>query len=389
MEIGSIYEIDPVRAEAAGTANASRLTLGEVHKYGKKHIVYTASGREAIGLALRSLIKRRPEISRKCLLPAYMCDTVFFPFGHQGWEIHFYHIGRNLQADKEALARQIEHIRPGLLFIHAYYGVDTWKPMRSLLKQWQRQGIFIMEDVTQSYYTEAIGKDADCVVGSLRKWYPVPDGGFAASDIPLYDTDLSESGEFTKKRLELLTQKWSYLYGETTDGQRQEDKNALKQEYLRKNREMEEWLDYHSGINRISEIARALLAEAEDGLYKERRNLNYSLLLEALKEIKCCVPVFGSRTVPEAPLYFPVYVENRESLQGYLAKHGIYAPVLWPIGEANRDWISDEEEYIYEHLLALPMDQRYGKAAMEQVAEALHSYEKGGYQDDRNTGGCQ
>lgn len=63
----------------------------------------------------------------------------FFPFQWEGWEICFYHLNKNLEAEEEELRRLIGLERPGLLFIHAYYGVDTWKPMRSLLKEWKKK----------------------------------------------------------------------------------------------------------------------------------------------------------------------------------------------------------------------------------------------------------
>ena len=78
MEIGSIYEISP--DAAAGTdreAALPPLRLKEVEKYGKKYCRFTGSGREAIALALRSLEADRPGLNKCCLLPAYMCDSVF------------------------------------------------------------------------------------------------------------------------------------------------------------------------------------------------------------------------------------------------------------------------------------------------------------------------
>ena len=56
-----------------------------------------------------------------------------------------------------------------------------------------------MEDVTQSYYLEGAGEEADYVVGSLRKWYPLPDGGFVASKEPLAGEMAVLEKEFTEK----------------------------------------------------------------------------------------------------------------------------------------------------------------------------------------------
>ncbi|NLL78201.1 MAG: DegT/DnrJ/EryC1/StrS aminotransferase family protein [Clostridiales bacterium] len=383
MEIGSIYEINPENVPAGCLFGAVGLHLKEVEKYNKKYCAYTQSGREAIAWALRSLAENVPAISKECLIPAYMCDTVFFPFEQEGWNLHFYHIGKNLEADLEKLRRQIENIRPGLLFIHPYYGVDTWKPMRSLLKEWRSQGIYIMEDVTQSYYLEEAGREADYVIGSLRKWYPVPDGGFVVSDIPLSRKKLPECKEFVHKRLELLTEKWEYLHGEKGE----EEKRALKEDYLGKNRKMEEWLDKLSDVNGISEVSKDMLSRVDEDACKKARNENYKRLFDALKESKSVRPVLMMSEEKSAPLYFPVYAKEREELQEFLRKRDIYAPVLWPVGKENENLLSENEQYIFDHLLALPMDQRYGREAMEQMIDAIRDYivEKR-RTDDRNTG---
>ena len=77
----------------------------------------------------------------------------------------------------------------------------------------------------------------------------------------------------------------------------------------------------------------------------------------------------------EAPLYFPVYVKERDELQQFLGERGIYAPVLWPVGELNRDELRGDEAYIYEHMLALPIDQRYDVSQMEQIVQTLMLFE--------------
>lgn len=372
MEIGSIYEINPRGIPDKKKSGSSGFALGETEKYGKKNVVFTMSGRAAIVLALRSIAENRPEIEKKCLLPAYMCDTVFFPFEQEGWRIYFYHVNKKLEADEEELSRLMERIRPGLLFIHAYYGVDTWKPMRSLFQRWKAQGVCIMEDVTQSYYLEGIGKEADYVVGSLRKWYPVPDGGFAASGEPLIRVGIYPEEEFTEKRMELLTEKWEYLYGAGSP----EEKKEMKTDFLKKNREMEEWLDRYKGIGGISGLSAGMLSKVNEEECRNKRKENYRYLYGRLRGKRQLWPILSDdEDRGTAPLYLAVYAKDREELQSFLIKHDIYAPVLWPVGRENRDCLTEDEKYIYRHMLALPIDQRYGRQEMERIEGVLDEYE--------------
>lgn len=369
MEIGSIYEINP-KVIADDSVDKGVVRLTEVEKYNKKYIRYTQSGREAIAWALRSLEISEPGIRKECLMPAYMCDSVFFPFVHAGWKLHFYHIGKNFQASEEELRSLVEHIRPGLLFIHPYYGVDTWKPMRSLLKEWRGRGIHVMEDVTQSYYLEGAGLEADYVIGSLRKWYPIPDGGFVASDLPISMEELPAGGEFSMEKWKILTSKWEYLHGNGSEAERK----ARKEEYLKHNRVMEEWLDEWESVHEISEISKKLLRSEDEEHSKKCRNTNYRYLSEALQEFEYLITIFPTPEEGIAPLYFPIYVKEREKLQEFLRKKDIYAPVLWPVGKENKEHLSEAERYIYENLLVLPMDQRYGENEMKRMIEAIREY---------------
>lgn len=415
MEIGSIYEINPAQLGGVPTGEEGQFALTEVEKYRKKNVVFTSSGREAIALALRSIEKKNPAVSKRCLLPAYMCDTVFFPFERAGWEIHFYHIDRKMRANPDSLKELIGQVGPGLIFIHAYYGVDTCQPLRSFFQEWREKGIFIMEDMTQSYYLEPAGHEADYIVGSLRKWYAVPDGGFVASDEglaeALAETGFDRNDIFLRERRSMLTEKWEYLYG----AGREQEKQMLKEEYLRKNREMESWLDEYAGISALSGDSTDILANTDEKECMIKRQENCACLHERLKDRKQVVPVFDSMCAgfyklieiknenkrnkiciaggqrrsegirAAAPLYYPVYAVNRDELQRFLAQNGVYAPTLWPVGRENADVLTEEERYIYEHILALPMDQRYGTDQMRRVVEVIDRYESMKEATDRIT----
>lgn len=382
MEIGSIYEIDPETFSDAAAYDSSAFTLEEIKKYNKNHTAFTGSGREAIALALKAIAKNRPGIKKCALLPAYMCDSVFWPFERAGWDLHFYPIDKNLEAEKETLSAQIKTLKPGLLFIHPYYGLDTCKPLRSMLKIWQSKGLCIMEDVTQSYYLNNIEWNADYIIGSLRKWYPVPDGGFAVSNEPFPEEFCLENRIFIETKLSLLTKKWDYFQTPGSPKEKQEQKSA----FMAKNREMEEWLDSYEKISPLSNESMKILSGIKEERYRNRRNENYRYLFQQINVERKALsvtdfeftPVFAKESAPEAvdaPLYFPVYAKNREDLQKFLVSRGIYAPVLWPVGKENETILSETEQEIYRQILALPIDQRYGLSEMQYIARALAEYE--------------
>ncbi len=387
MEIGSVYEIDPFAAEKAGKKSGRKLQLKEVLKYNKKNTVYTASGREAIALALYSLEKEKPCVCKKCLMPAYMCDTVFIPFVQMGWELVFYHIDRKMRVNEQELCHLLSEHKPGMLFIHAYYGMDTWKGLRKQLKEYQKDGLVLMEDVTQSYYLH-IDNHADYIVGSIRKWYAVPDGGFLTSDRTLCREAVEYKESFSKRRLAMLTGKWRYLEEkqnrkglDAMEKQRWVE-NVLprlvkeKEEYLALNRQLEDELDHFEGITGLSGVSANMLEVLSETEAEKRRNANYHILKNGLRNKKSLTLVFLEEDEESAPLYMPVYMKDRDTLQKYLRDRDIYVPVLWPVGMENADVLTEDEQYIFTHLAAIPMDQRYGEEEMERITESIGEYEK-------------
>ena len=68
-----------------------------------------------------------------------------------------------------------------------------------------------------------------------------------------------------------------------------------------------------------------------------------------------------------------IYVQDRKALQSELIKDAIYAPIIWPV-EDEAVLINDEVKYMYEHLLAIPCDQRYDVVDMQRIIEIIRRY---------------
>lgn len=380
MEIGSIYEMNPNCIAEAGFLGKKSFDLKEVVKHGRQNTIYTASAREAISLVLYSVEKECPDCKKKCLMPAYMCDTVFIPFVRNGWELFYYHIGKDMKADRVELEELIRREKPDLLFIHDYYGVDTWEEFRESFDGWKKTGLRIMEDVTQAYYLN-IGNTADYVIGSLRKWYAIADGGFVTTNHVLFDEIVEKDDAFATERFGVLSKKWDYLQKIQQNGRAltKEQTKVLKQqkeEFLSQNRELEERLDNYEKITAISDISKGVLVLTDEEGARSCRESNYRILAEGIKNKKCVLPVIKDLEEERVPLYFPVYMEDRDRLQEYLRNKDIYVPVLWPVAKENEPVLSQEEQYIFSHIAAIPMDQRYGKEDMERIVEAIVGFEE-------------
>ena len=77
--------------------------------------------------------------------------------------------------------------------------------------------------------------------------------------------------------------------------------------------------------------------------------------------------------VTTAPLYFVIYVQDRNELQTSLAAEHIYAPVIWPVPN-EEVLINETVKSIYETVLAIPVDQRYNEADMKKIIEIINKH---------------
>ena len=75
--------------------------------------------------------------------------------------------------------------------------------------------------------------------------------------------------------------------------------------------------------------------------------------------------------IDNAPIYYPIYCFDQLYVQQRLAAQQIYAPILWPI-DPNIE-ISKESMWIYTHLLALPVDQRYSPKDLQRIIDILNT----------------
>ena len=104
----------------------------------------------------------------------------------------------------------LEKNKPSVLLMHSYYGVDTIRNVRPILEKSRKsKGPIYIEDMTQSMFlaeTELI--QADYIVGSIRKWVEVADGGFCVSKEPMDNGKSIEYTEFCVSSVKLrLTNK--------------------------------------------------------------------------------------------------------------------------------------------------------------------------------------
>lgn len=304
--------------------------------------------------------------SKKVLLPAYTCQTVIDPFQQLGWDITYYPIIKNLIIDTQALLAIADQCKPDVVLAHPYYGMDFNVVEKETLQTIKRNGSIIIVDNTQCIFSKERLPFVDYYVGSYRKWFCCPDGAFledCSKGNSSWPAINEENTEFVQKQTDAM-----FLRGEYFTNSNE----IVKQISIRLNKDAVKGISGTIKPHAMASFSKAMLAMEDVEYNKSQRISNYSTLYIGLMNCdKCTLVSEDLSRITNAPLYFPIYVEDRPSLQKKLAQRHIYAPVLWPVN-TKEILINTTIEYMFDHLLAIPCDQRYDEKDMEKVISVIN-----------------
>lgn len=282
------------------------------------------SGRNALLYILRA------RGVKKLHIPRFLCDSVARLCLRESVDFAVYGIGRDFLPQFDGVLGEGEW-----LYVVNYYGQLSDGYLRELQARYGR----IIVDHVQDFFRRPLpGVDT---VYSCRKFFGVPDGGYAACDVPLA---LEEDG--SRERM-------SHLLG------RFEVSGSAYYAEFRQNDE----LFYDLPLRAMSPITRNILRAVDYEAVRQRRSDNYAVLAAALDKRN---PL--RLTAPDGPYCYPFCCENGMALKRALAQRKIYVPTLWPDVAAEEG--SVEKDYA-ENILPLPVDQRYDAEDMQRIVDAL------------------
>lgn len=357
-EIGSNFWINPNDGKSGRTLGTPYSSFG----YKGSDYVWMSTGRSATRLVLQTIEERNPNVRKVVLIPPFTCYTVIDPFVDFGYEIHTLPLSLNLKTTPEEILQSVEQTGAGVLLVHRYYGFDTLPGFNDIVDLLRSKGVVIIEDSTQCLYSGFELSDADFFVGSIRKWCGVPDGGFAVCRDGRFEHKPCCSDEkMIEAKRSASELKYQFLF------EAKGDKPTFKAQY----RFAEDLLDNQEGNYSIGELSARMQAELDvDGL-KQKRKDNYNVLLNGLHYITGLSIIFSVLPDDVTPLYFPILVDNRVQWQDLLADNDIYAPVVWPKADHCPD-IDDNSQMIYDKILCIPIDQRYGIDDMDRIVKVIN-----------------
>src|SRR5699024_2465853 len=239
-----------------------------------------------------------------------------------------------------------------VFFAMSYFGLEDFK-LNFAIESFLRRGKTIIEDITHRLLCkEAYSNMAHYSIASIRKWLPVPTGGYIAKQSgSLSHKPHLESDHLVLQKIKAMEEKHQYLCGDNID----------KNSYLDKFAEFERKFGSLDSTYMIDNLSLDIIKNLDIEKVRTSRRNNARILydsIETLPHIKPLIPTPNLEN--DCPLFVPVMIETekRDDLRKYLIENNIYCPVHWP----HKDQMSSK---IPENELSLICDQRYTEADME------------------------
>lgn len=325
---------------------------------------YWHSGRDALRALIRSIKPRR------VLFPSFYCQDVYGAAADAGVE----HVVAYADGPTDA-SIDPSFLRAGdLIVVTNTYGLRPRSPLPSASVD-----VTVVEDHTHDPTSHwARTSTADYAFASLRKWFPLPDGGVLWSprkgEAPSAPELLGDpSAKVTLDRLTGMLLKARFLAGEGVD------KAAFRALLVRGEGQIGRSRDPQP----ISPIARALLDLLPTQAWRATRRANHEAFVAAAARDRApgrdsapfrVLSKMAAGDVDITPYCVVLELdshEEREALRSRLVAQRVYPAVLWPMDGGLIPGIPGAHVDLSKRLLCLHCDHRYTKADMTRVAHAL------------------
>ena len=309
---------------------------------------FVFSGRTALETILKNM-----KCVRKACLPSYCCDSMIQPFREQGIEVVFYEVSYD---DGLSVKMRIAPDVEVLLWCN-YFGFELEMPD---LTEFISRGGIVIEDITHSLLSKQVFHyQSRYVAASLRKWFPILDGGYCADlkGTMHYKPELKPSDRYLALKKQAMKLKAEYL---------KTPSEPKKNEFMDLFHFCNSWVAQNYNNTMIDDESLYFLTKADIETYRRKRRANAEVLYSGLGHCESYRFMFPISKM-DCPLFVPIIVnkDKREKILKKLIENKIYCPCHWPHPQA------DCESNLYDLELSLVCDQRYSPEDMERMASLL------------------
>lgn len=361
MEIGSIFEI---KDEDMFIKGEREFYLPFMDNKDYKYNKWFNTGRSSIEYLLKEVTGEFK--NSKILLPDFTCSSIIDAVNRAGFNYEFYLINEDFQIDIDSIEKKFdEDVK--IVYIIQYFGGYQNQESYNFLKELQSKGIVIIEDITHALYTkhaQFIGF-GNYIIGSLRKWLPIPDGAFLSSTETIPESPIEEGyNEYS----------FNYFAAQVMKGIYLQNTDLNKEHFLELNQKAMKSLFSDYRIRNMTSISQRYISSYDMESLIEKRINNYDYLVNKTKNCSFIKPIFD-RQEGQVPFGFVVLSNQRDKLLKHLISNDIYCNIHWELTDEckSRDKISKK---ISNMILTIPCDQRYGKTEMDYIIHVLESFNK-------------
>ena len=268
---------------------------------------------------------------RKVWIPDYICPCVPAFLDAIGMPFSTYAIGANLEP------REL----PPLAWNEAFLYVNYFGVKDDYCYELEESRSNLILDLTQAFYYRPLNVDG---FNSTRKFFGVPDGGFAFGQ-GLSDDGLPESHSFDQ--CEALLRR--------ADGDLAGGYSAFK----RLDAAKASWR-----VAKMSCLTKRLLSGIDHVPAHQQRLMNFRYLHLLLGKANR-LPIAAANLA--GPLVYPYLVENGAELKKRLIAEQVFCPTYWP-GIAEP---SEVVRNLTENLVCIPIDQRCSDCDIDRIVELV------------------
>lgn len=277
----------------------------------------------------------------KLFIPYYTCEVLLEPIKNCNIDFEFYTINKKLEIEFD-----ISQLLEGQYLLYTnYFGVKS-SYLAELVRHFSNQ---IIIDNSQAFYNLPI--KGIPTFYSCRKFFGVADGAYLNLDMDeskYRDLPIDQSNQrmaHLLKRIELGAEA-GYADFKIND-------DALSGEPVKK----------------MSQLTRNILRGLDYNRISDIRSVNFNYLNSHLSKYN---QMIFNKLDGAGAMAYPLLV-NRLELKQHLIENKIYIPTYW---SNVKKWVSADsvEAHLSDHLLALPIDQRYGIDQMKRIVEVVDGY---------------
>ncbi|MBF0472840.1 MAG: DegT/DnrJ/EryC1/StrS aminotransferase family protein, partial [Nitrospirae bacterium] len=317
----------------------------------------------------------RLQIDDEVIVPAYMCYNALQPLMKAGARFRFIDIGIDLKIDFRSLVDLFTN-KTKLLILVQYFGMPT--DIREIVGFAQSQGVHTVEDCALSYGSiingRFAGTTADFGLFSLRKFFPIPDGGMLLdnrnniSDIKREGINMGKGLAIVRSMLSNAESKTGVPFVKYLKG----SKGELLNDSIVNGEG-----DFELGISNVSMGILEKQEPWEDICLKRRENYKYMLI--GLEENTLFKPLRKTLEDGFCPMTLPLMVDSADSADSIRDKlnQDRVPAYAWPGVSNLHPYVRENikkypiTQYLVNNLIMLPVHQDLTKRHLDYMIQVL------------------